>query len=91
MRTSVLVAMTLAATLGATTAYAGTVMNKDKKTYTVSLIEGAKTMKVAFKSHQSKRLCTKPCELKLGDSSVKFSKKTDKAWIQGGKLMMAKK
>lgn len=90
MRTSVLVAMTLAATLGATSAYAGTVMNKDKKHYTVSLIEGSKTLKVSFKSHQTKHLCTKPCELKLGSSSVKFTKKTDKAMIEGGKLMMAK-
>ena len=91
MRTSVLVAIALAATLGATTAYAGTVMNKDKKHYTVSLVEGAKTMKVAFKSHQTKHLCTKPCELKLGGSSVKFAKKTDTATIEGGKLVMAKK
>jgi hypothetical protein len=91
MRTSVLVAMTLAATLGATGAYAATVVNKDKVPYKVSITEGTKTMQVDFKADQTKKnLCNKPCEITLGDSKLKIEKKTETAWIQDGKLMLAK-
>ena len=91
MRTSVLVAMTLAATLGATGAYAATVVNKDKVPHTLSITKGTKTTEVTFKADQTKKgLCNTPCEMKLGDSTVKIAKKTETAWIQDGKLMMAK-
>ena len=92
MRTAVLVAMLAAATMGTTGAYAATVINKDKVPHKISLTEGTKVLHVSFKADQTKKnLCTKAaCELMLGTSKVKLAKKTDVAWIQNGKLMMAK-
>ncbi len=92
MRTSVLVAVLLAATMGASSAYAATVTNKDKAAHKVTLTEGSKVMHVSFKAGETRKgICKKAaCVLKLGSSSVKLAKNAGVVTIQDGKLMMAK-
>ncbi len=92
MRTSVLVAILVAASMGASGAYAATVTNKDKVTHKVTLTEGSKVMHIAFKANQTRKdICKKAaCELTLGKSSVKLAKNSGMVSIKDGKLMMAK-
>ena len=92
MRTSVLVAVLVAATMGASGAYAATVTNQDKLAHKVTLTEGSKVMHITFKANQTKKGICKmaACELSLGKSSVKLAKNAGMVAIKDGKLMMAK-
>jgi hypothetical protein len=91
MRTSVLVATVLAATLSISGASAATLINKDKVPHTLTVMQGNKSTAITLKAGEAKKgLCEKPCELSLGDSKLKIEKKTEAAWIQDGRLLMAK-
>ncbi|MGE0211004.1 MAG: hypothetical protein AB7S41_04850 [Parvibaculaceae bacterium] len=88
MRTLVLVAATLAASLTASSAYAASIANRDKVVHKVEVMESGKTRTLDIKANKTvSNVCDKGCTLQLGTQKAAL-KGTEHVKIKGNMLTM---
>ena len=88
MRTLVLVAATLAASLTASSAYAATIANNDKIVHKIEITEAGKTRTLEVKGNKTvSNVCDKGCTLMFGKQKANL-KGTEHVKIKANMLTM---